>query len=212
MPRSVKKRNTQLTTNKVRKIVRTMTAQTRELKHLNIAQTDQVISNTGVNFEISPSSVAQGLDVNNRVGNKINWKSYYMRMILKGGNNMAGPHQVRVIWYLPRISDERLPTTTTVLSFIDPESFIVVSDKIHKVGTSINRAAGDDAPSGTQNFKILNYGKKFKKPSECIYDSPSAGSLISNRVHCYVVSTNPSTSLSYGTSLDLRATMYFTDP
>ena len=61
-----------------------MTAQTRELKHLNIAQTDQVISTTGVNFEISPASVAQGTDVNNRVGNKVNWKSYYMRMILKG--------------------------------------------------------------------------------------------------------------------------------
>ena len=125
--------------------------------------------------------------MNNRVGNKINWKSYYMRCILKGGNNMAGSHQVRVIWYLPRVSDERLPTTTGVTASTDPVS-------------------------GIQNFKILHYGKKFKKASECIFDSPSAGSLISNRLQCYMVSTNPSTSLSYGTSLDLRATMYFTDP
>lgn len=207
-----RKRSQTLSQSKVRKIVREMNEKTREKKFKQISQSDFPIQTTGTNFTIDPSSLSQGLTVNTRIGNEVNWTSWYMKMILKTGYNTAYPHMVRLIWYTPRVDGDVIPTTTSVVGFIDMEKFIVHSDKIVKIGSSMQRDNHTDPPTGVDAFKVLHFGKKFKKPVKLLFDSVSPGSLITPTRRLYMVSTNSSGAASYSTLCDLRATMYFTDP
>jgi len=108
-----------ISTAKVRKIVKEVNAKSREKKHVNIQQLDFPISTTGVNFTIDPSPIAQGTGANQRVGNNVQWKSWYMKMIVKAGVNTASTHIVRLIWYTPRDQGDTIPTTTSVTGFLD---------------------------------------------------------------------------------------------
>lgn len=198
---------------KVRKIVKDMNEKSREKKHHQQTALDQVISTTGVNFNMVPA-VAQGTGTGGRIGNEIQWKSYHVRMILKGGYNMYNGQVFRVIWYTPRKNDGTLmPTSTSVTDFLDQEQFIIHSDKIHKIGSNTDRSGGgSEPPTGVGAFKILNFGRKFKKPALMVFDDATSASLLTNHMRCYIVSTSTSTTLSYTTSVDFMSTCYYTDP
>lgn len=197
-------------TAKIRHIVKKTLAATREKKHLVQSALDQVINTTGVNFDMVPK-VGTGTGVSSRIGNEIQWKSYHVRMILKGGPNMPSAQVFRVIWYTPRTQSVLMPTTTSVVSFVDKEQFVIHSDKVHKIGTNLTRALPDDSASGVGAFKILNFGRKFKKPATMIFDDNTSASLLTNHMRCYIVSTSPSSSLAYTTSIDFLSTCYYTD-
>lgn len=156
-------------------------------------------------------AVANGTSNSTRIGNKITWKSYHVRMVLKGGLNMNAAATMRIIWYLPRVSTQLMPTTTSVTDFVDSDAFIVYSDKIHRIGTNGIRAAGSDPQVGPQCFKLVHAGRVFKKGADLYFDNNLSSSLLTNHMRCYVVSDNPSASLSYTTSLDFTSTCYFTD-
>ena len=181
-----------------------------EKKHLTQSALDQVVNTTGVNFDMVPK-VGTGTGVSARIGNEIQWKSYHVRMILKGGPNMPAAQVFRVIWYTPRVNGTLMPNTTSVVSFIDKEQFIIHSDKVHKIGTNLTRALPDDSASGVGAFKILNFGRRFKKPATMVFDDNLSTSLLTNHMRCYVVSTSPSSSLAYTTSMDFLSTCYYTD-
>ena len=161
-------------TAKIRSIVKKTIASTREKKHLTQSALDQVVNTTGVNFDMVPK-VGTGTGVSARIGNEIQWKSYHVRMILKGGPNMPAAQVFRVI------------------------------------GTNLTRALPDDSASGVGAFKILNFGRRFKKPATMVFDDNLSTSLLTNHMRCYVVSTSPSSSLAYTTSMDFLSTCYYTD-
>jgi len=198
------------TVSGIKSIVKSTLEATREKKHFQQVATDQIINQTGTNFDMVPK-VGGGTGVSQRVGNSILWKSYHVRMILKGGPSMAEAHVFRVIWYTARVNGTLMPTTTSVTDFLDQESFIIHSDKIHKIGTNITRAAANEPVSGTGAFKILNFGRKFKKGATMVFDTNLAASLLTNHMRCYIVSTSPSSSLDYTTSMDFMSTCYYTD-
>lgn len=212
--RSSNSRNTRrastASTQKIRSIVKSTLAATREKKHHQISNTNLVINTTGTNFDMVPKP-SQGVGVSQRVGNEIQWKSYHVRMIVKGGRLMAGSHVFRVIWYTPRLNGTLMPNTTSVTSFLDQEAFIIHSDKLHKIGTNIDRAVAEDPASGVGAFKVLNYGRKFKKPAVMVFDDTNPNSLLTNHMRCYIVSTSGSSSLDYTTSVDFISTSYYTD-
>lgn len=197
---------------KVRKIVKEMNEKAREKKHLNITQSDYALTTTGTNFTIDPSPIAQGITNSSRIGNDVNWTSWFMKMVISTGYNTAYPHMVRMIWYTPRIETDVIPTSTGVMTFLDSDKYIIHSDRIVKVGTGIERGSSTDAPSGVDSFKVLHFGKRFKKAVRCVYDSPSAHSLLTPTRKLYMVSTNSSGAATYSTLVNLSATIYFTDP
>jgi len=203
-------RQNTLSTQKVKSIVKKTLAQSRETKHHQQQALNQVIQTTGTNFDMVPA-VGQGVGTGQRIGNEIQWKSYHVRMILKGGANMAQGHVFRVIWYTPRVNGTLMPNTVSVTDFLDQEAFVVHSDKIHKIGTNIDRSTAIDIPpSGVGAFKILNFGRRFKKPANMVFDNNLSSSLLSNHMRCYVVSTNGATG-TYATSVDFSSTCYYTD-
>lgn len=194
----------------IKSIVKSTLESTREKKHFQQVSQDRIIKSTGSNFEMVPK-VAQGVATNQRIGNNILWKSYHVRMILKGGRVMEQPAVFRIIWYTARVNGTLMPTTTSVTSFLDQEAFIIHSDKLHKIGTGMQRSAQEDPPSGTGAFKVLNFGRKFNKGATMVFDDSSNTSLLTNHMRCYVCSTSVSTSLDYATSLDFMSTCYYTD-
>lgn len=201
-----------VSTTKVRKIVKQMNEQAREKKHFSQQAIDQVVSTTGINFNMVPA-VSQGTGTNERIGNDIQWKSYHVRMILKGGVNMTEAQVFRIVWYTPRKAGTVMPSTTTVTSFLDQDEFIIHSDKVHRIGSNMSRSTGSDiAPTGVGAFKILNFGRRFKKAAHMVFNDHTGASLLTNHMKCYIVSTNSSTSLSYATALDFLSTCYYTDP
>lgn len=197
-------------TQKIKSIVKSTLAASREKKHFQQVTTNQVINQTGTNFDMVPK-VGQGVGVSQRVGNEIQWKSYHVRMIVKGGRLLSQGQVLRVIWYTPRVSNTLMPTSVSVTDFLDQEKFIIHSDKIHKIGTNIDRVNQEDPPSGTGAFKVLNFGRKFKKPATMVFDDNLATSLLTNHMRCYIVSTSPSSSLDYATAVDFMSTCYYTD-
>lgn len=199
-----------VSTQKINSLVKKAIAASREKKHFNQSTSDQIINTTGVNFDMVPK-VGQGVGVSQRIGNELQWKSYHCRMVIKGGPLMTGAHVFRVVWYTPRVNGTLMPSTTSVTDFIDPEAFIIHSDKLHKIGTNISRLAGDDPASGVGAFKVLNYGRRFKKPAKMVFDDNLATSLLSNHMRCYIVSTSPSSSSDYTTKVDFNSTCYYTD-
>lgn len=201
-----------VSSSKVRKIVKQMNDKAREKKHFTQQAIDQVISTTGTNFNMVPA-VSQGVGTSQRIGNDIQWKSYHVRMILKGGVNMTEAQVFRVIWYTARKTGTSMPSTVGVTSFLDQDEFIIHSDKIHRIGSNMSRSTGTDIPAtGVGAFKILNFGRRFKKPAHMVFNDSTGASLLTNHMKCYIVSTNSSTSLSYSTALDFMSTCYYTDP
>ena len=134
-------------TASIKAIVKKTLADTREKKHFSLQSSDVVISTTGVNFDMSPR-VSQGTTVTSRIGNEILWTAYHVRMLLKGGINMESGQVFRIIWYTARVNGTLLPTSTSVTDFLDQDQFIIHSDKLHKIGSNIQRAAGEDPSSG----------------------------------------------------------------
>lgn len=199
--------------SKIRSIVKRTLASSREKKHFEQQAIDQVISTTGTNFNMVPA-VSQGTNTNQRIGNEIQWKSYHVRMILKGGVNMDSAQVFRVIWYTARQLATSMPTSVSITSFLDKEKFIIHSDKVHRIGSNITRGSSSDiaAPTGVGAFKILNFGRKFKKPASLHFDDSTGASLLTNHMKCYIVSSSASTSLSYSTAVDFVSTCYYTDP
>ena len=203
-------RASQANTAKIKSIVKRTLASTREKKHNQQTALDQVINTTGTNFDMVPK-VGQGTGVSQRIGNEIQWKSYHVRMILKGGPVMESAQVFRIIWYTARVNGTLMPTTTSVTSFLDQEAFIIHSDKIHKIGSNMTRVNADDPPTGTGAFKILNFGRKFKKPAHMQFDDHLSTSLLTNHMRCYVVSTYGGSASAYATTLDFMSTCYYTD-
>lgn len=198
------------TVSGIKSIVKSTLEATREKKHHQQTSTNQVINTTGTNFDMVPK-VGQGVGVGQRIGNSILWKSYHVRMILKGGRVMTQGQVIRVIWYTARVNGTLMPTSISVTDFLDQEAFIIHSDKLHKIGTNIDRVNQEDPPSGVGAFKVLNFGRKFKKGANMVFDDHLAASLLTNHMRCYIVSTNGSSSLDYATSVDFMSTCYYTD-
>lgn len=204
------RRSTGVSNARIQRIVNNTLNATREKKHFQQVTTNQVINTTGTNFDMVPK-VGQGVGVSQRIGNEIKWKSYHVRMIVKGGRLLSQGQVFRIVWYTPRVNGTLMPTSTSVTDFIDQEAFIIHSDKIHKIGSNMDRGVAEDPPTGVGAFKVLNYGRKFKKPATMVFDDNLATSLLTNHMRCYIVSSSPSSSADYATLVDFMSTCYYTD-
>ncbi len=143
---------------------------------------------------ITLTDIRQGDNFNERDGMMIQITGVYIRIIYEAALTGAAQY-LRAILYSPRISSSFLAPASDMVNIIDPEQFIVWSDKTVLCPQNPGNGHG-----------VLTIRKKFKPYMKALYDTDIGGSQTKGTLRLLLLG-----KINNGTSVQFNARVYFKD-
>lgn len=152
-----------------------------ELKYIDTSINANINANQYYTNSISPFSIVEGTNYDQRVGNRVRSKSLRIRMKFVDNSNQTTPavspyahtYMFRVVLWTPRLEQGKVTTYLQTVSFLDhikPNYCTVVHDKYYKLSPCYVGEASTNDPAGPPRDFQMVLTKNVTFPRKIVFN------------------------------------------